>query len=44
MQHIQYHDCGYPGDARSQGINSYGNDQIFSEYLVEAPEGLKQTG
>ena len=30
--HIQYHDCWWPGDARSQGISSLGIDLVIPEY------------
>ena len=30
----QYHGCWWPGDGRSQGINSYGIDLVSTEYSI----------
>ena len=36
----QYHGCRYPGDARSQGISSYGIDLFLSEYSGLSTRGI----
>ena len=38
--HYQYHECWWPGDARSPIISSYDNDQVFLDQFMPFVLGL----